>query len=290
VLSLEILTVPLEKGRRTTGAMVKKSGPQEGSGFSSEERQKKRGAVDRRTPKGQLGRCQRKSAQLTVDHLEVGSVGSSGVDGALGDTRDLARDRVRAEEGSCLGEVGAESSLAVNEPASESGELWRRRNTLQHSSSKSEKGERTHGRGRVGEVLKRGALLRLPRDGGKKVILEVRSNTRKILDNGNSELLELRLRPNAGSEEKLRSAESSLRDDGLLFDANDPARSTFRLSDFDGSAATRSGGRRVEVEASNLSAGEDRKVLAKVDALGKVGGVGGGALAVVDDGLEAGDL
>jgi len=108
--------------------MVKKSGPQADSGFSRDERQKKRGAGDRRAPKGQLRRCERKSTQLTVDQLEVGSLGSSGVGGSLGDTRDLARDRVRTEEGSCLGHVGAEGAFAVNEPASEGGELqWQSR-------------------------------------------------------------------------------------------------------------------------------------------------------------------
>lgn len=145
-------------------------------------------------------------------------------------------------------------------------------------------------RSRIREVLKRSALLGLPRNGGKKVVLEIRSDTRKILDDRNADLLELALSTNARSEEQLRCPERSLRDDGVFFHADDPAGSTLSLSHLYRNAAARAGGRRVKVETGDLSAGEDGQVLARVDALREVGRVGRRTLAVVDDGLEARNL
>lgn len=122
------------------------------------------------------------------------------------------------------------------------------------------------------------------------MVLEVRTNTGKIFDDGNADLFQLSLGSNTGGEEELRSAERSLRDDGLLLDADDPARTSLGLPYLDRGAAARTGGGRVEDETSDLSAGEDREVLARIDALGEIGGVRGGALSVVDDSLEASDL
>lgn len=132
---------------------------------------------------------------------------------------------------------------------------------------------RTNGGDGVGEELKRGALLGLPRDGGKDVIPQSLPN-RQVLDERNSRLRQHLLGPNSTREQDVRTSKRSKREDDLLVGSDVPPRSVLGLTDFD---ADDTGP--FEDEASDGRSGEDLEVRTRVDVLGEVARRGRAALA-----------